>query len=174
VTTEGELDQKVAALRQAFDRSFAEAADGGSVAHLDFLAIKVAGDPYALSLTEVASLHVDRKLVAIPSLLPELSGMAGFRGALTPVYDLAALLRYPGQPAAKWLVLVQHPSPIAFAFESFDAHLRVPPDRVSAAEPGAALGAVRSGAATLPLLHLPSLVEGIAQRIQALGPSQER
>ena len=89
-----ELEQKAAALRAAFDRSFAEAADAGRAPHLDFLAIRVAGDPYALRLSEVASLHVDSKRVRAPSLLPELSGLASFRGVLTPVYDLAALLGY--------------------------------------------------------------------------------
>jgi chemotaxis signal transduction protein len=178
MTTEGEIEQKVAALRAAFDRSFAEAAGGGSVAYLDFLTIHVAGDAYALRLSEVQSLHVDRKLIVTPSLLPELTGMAWFRGALTPIYDLSALLGYGVTKAAqKWLVLVQHASPIGLAFEAFDAHVRVPPSSVSAPEPGAngaAFSAIRSGAATLPILHLPSIVAGIAQRIQALGPSQER
>jgi len=177
MTTSTELKQKLSALRDAFDLSFAAPAGVGHAAYVDFLTIRVAGDPYALRLSEVASVHADRKLVTAPSLLSELVGIAGFRGVLTPVYDLGAVLGYPAQPNSKWLVLTQHSSPIGFAFEVFDAHLRVAPDRVSASEPSAnaaARGAVHSGKITVPLLHLPSLVEGIAQRIKAHGPSQER
>ena len=177
MTTESEIEQKVSALRAAFDRSFAQASEPGSVAHVDFLAIKVAGDCYALRLSEVASLHADRKLTATPSLLAELTGLAGFRGVLTPVYDLAALLGYRARAEQKWLVRVQHASPIGLAFEGFDQHLRVPPGRVSPPEPGASgpvQGALQSAAGRLSILDLPAVVAGIARRIQALGPLQER
>jgi chemotaxis signal transduction protein len=171
------LDEKLHALREQFDRSFAVAAAEGGDEHLDFLAIRIAGDFYALRLSELASLHADRKLVPAPSLLPELLGIAGFRGVLTPVYDLAALLGYRAEPAGRWLVVARGPAPVAFAFGAFDAHLRVPPDRVSLAQAEANRavdGAVHDGHGALPLLHLASLVEGILQRIKAHGPSQER
>lgn len=171
------LDPKVLALRAAFDQSFAEAVAGERPEQLNFLAVRIAGDPYALQLSEIQSLHASRWLVAAPSALPELLGMAGFRGVLTPVYDLARVLGYGAEPAAKWLVVVQHPSPVAFAFGGFDAHLRVTRESVSESAPaGTAVvrGAVQRGASTLPLLHLPSLVAGIAQRIKTFGSVQER
>jgi len=172
-------EQKLASLRQDFDQSFARAAGGPQPSQLDFLGIRVAGDPYALRLSEIQSLHADRKLVTAPSLLPELLGVCGFRSVLTPVYDLAQLLGYGAAPSARWLAIVQNASPIAFAFADFDAHLRVALDSVSAPDSSsggtaAIAGAVRNAGSSLPLLHLPSLVEAIAQRIKALGPSQER
>jgi len=178
VSSSTSIEQKLSILRQDFDQSFARAAGGAEQAELDFLAIRVAGDPYAIRLSEVQSLHADRKLVAAPSLLPELLGLSGFRSILTPVYDLAQLLGYGPQQTARWLVVAQSASPIAFAFGDFDSHLRVSPGRVSAPETehGNAVvgGAVQNDGITLPLLHLPSLVEAIAQRIKAFGPSQER
>jgi chemotaxis signal transduction protein len=177
MTASKQVDEKLLALREAFDRSFAKADEVGRLAYLDFLSIRIAGDAYALRLSELASLHVDRKLVVAPSLLPELLGIAGFRTVLTPIYDLGALLGYATGRTTKWLVVAQSPTPIGFAFDAFDAHLRVPVEHVSAVEAGEsgpARGAVRHGPALLPLLHLPSFVEGIAQRIKALGPSQER
>src|SRR5204863_3892405 len=102
VMTSSSIEQKLSALRQNFDQSFARAAGGAQPSQLDFLAIVVAGDAYAIRLSEVQSLHADRKLVAAPSVLPELLGVCGFRGVLMPVYDLARLLGYgPGQ-AARW------------------------------------------------------------------------
>lgn len=171
------LEDRLLALREEFDHSFAVAAVEATAPPLDFVAIRIAGDPYVLRLSEVASLHADRRLVAAPSQLPELSGIAGFRGILTPVYDLGALLGYAPEATSKWLVVAQWPSAIAFAFEAFEAHLRVPADRVSLANGqanSAINGAVHDGNGALPLLHLPSLVEGVLQRIKALGLSQER
>ena len=173
------VEQRLASLRQDFDHSFASAAGGPQPSQLDFLAIRVAGDPYAIRLSEVQSLHSDRKLVPAPSLLPELLGVCGFRSVLTPVYDLAQLLGYGAAPSARWLVIAQSASPIAFAFADFDSHLRVALETVSAPESSsggtaAVAGAVRNAGISLPLLHLPSLVEAIAQRIKAFGPSQER
>ena len=178
MTRSRSIDQKLLALRQDFDQSFARSTFGAKLVTLDFLAIRVAGDPYAIRLSEVQSLHVDRKLVVAPSLLPELLGVAGFRSILTPVYDLAQLLGYGAGLTARWLVIAQSAAPIAFAFDEFDSHLRVHPERVSSPETdngtAAVGGAVRGAAVTLPLLHLPSLVEAIAQRIKASGPAQER
>jgi purine-binding chemotaxis protein CheW len=168
---------KAFALRAAFDQSFAEPVAGERPEQLDFLAVRIAGDPYALRLSEIQSLHASRSVVMAPSELPELLGIAGFRGVLTPVYDLARVLGYGAEPAAKWLVVVQHARPVAFAFAAFEAHLRVTHKSVSAAaiEDNASVrGAVQRGANALPLLHLPSLVAGIAQRIKAFGSVQER
>jgi chemotaxis signal transduction protein len=177
MTESQELDDRLRTLREEFDHSFALAAVQGQAEQLDFVAIRIAGDPYVLRLSEVASLHADRRLVGAPSLLPELRGIAGFRGILTPVYDLGALLGYAAQANSKWLVVAQWSAPIAFAFEAFETHLRIPTDRVSLASSNASSavnGAVQYGDAAVPLLHLPSLIEGVLQRIKALGLSQER
>ncbi|MET0792216.1 MAG: chemotaxis protein CheW [Polyangiaceae bacterium] len=171
------VESRLSALREAFDGSFAKAAGAERPEQLDFLALRIAGDPYAVRLSEVQSLHASRKLVAAPSRLPELLGVAGFRGVLTPIYDLGRLLGYAGESSAKWLVVAEGPSPVGFAFAVFDAHLRVPLERVSPAQAGTAAairGAVQLDGSVLPLLHLPSIIEGIAQRIKTLGSSQER
>jgi chemotaxis signal transduction protein len=176
VTFEGSLDPKLRALRDAFDGSFAVPSGAELREYLDFIAIRVAGDPYVVRLSEIQSLHASRTLVAAPSLLPALLGVAGFRGVLTPIYDLGHLLGYTGEWSAKWLIVAQNAAPIGFAFGTFEAHLRVTLDQISPAEgeTGAVRGAVSSDAGALPVLHLPSIVEGIAQRIKAFGPSQER
>ncbi|HEY3667677.1 MAG TPA: chemotaxis protein CheW [Polyangiaceae bacterium] len=169
MSASAELDPKVLALRAAFDRSFAEAASGERPEQLDFLAISVAGTAYAVSLSDIQNLHVSRKLVRAPSQLPGLLGVTGFRGVLTPVYDLGQLLGHEAEPSSKWLVVVRSAAPVAFAFEAFNAHLRVTRDQLSAPESGSSAllrGAVRYGDSALALLHLPSLVEGIAQRIK--------
>jgi chemotaxis signal transduction protein len=171
------VDPKLLLLREQFDRTFAEATRAEQPEQQDFLAIRIAGDPYALRLSEIQSLQVVRKLVAAPSLLPELLGIAGFRGVLTPIYDLGQLLGYQAEPSPKWLVVAQNQAPVGFAFATFDAQLRVTSDRVSAPELGnaaAVSGAVTNGRSALPLLHLPAIARGLAQRIKTFASSQER
>ncbi len=124
-------DPKLHALRVAFDGSFAIAARAEPRDQLDFLALRIAGDPYAVRLSEVQSLHASKALALAPSRLPALLGMAGFRGVLTPIYDLGQLLGYAGEPSAKWLIVAESAAPIGFAFGAFDAHLRLGSERVS-------------------------------------------
>jgi len=43
-------------------------------------------------MAEVSGLFADKKVTRLPSPVSELSGIAGLRGAVLPVYDLAMLL----------------------------------------------------------------------------------
>jgi len=175
-----------AELRRAFDHAFAAAASStSSSATLDYLAVAVAGDAYAVRTTDVSGLFADRAVVPLPSSPPELLGMAGFRGVLTPVYDLAALLGYPpagtgpnGGP--RWLIGAAGPVPLALAFDRLDGYLRVSPEAVSAV--GAAAteqpaprvqhvrGIVRAEGVVRPIVDLPSLVAALRQRVPAGAP----
>jgi chemotaxis signal transduction protein len=115
-----------AALRSAFDESFAVAA-GSKLERLEgLLAIRVGGDPYVLRLSQITGLYADLKVVAVPSPVAQLLGIAGLRGMIFPVYDLAALLRYAPAPSPRWMVLAGGSQPVGLAFEGFDAHVQVP------------------------------------------------
>ncbi|WP_238013182.1 chemotaxis protein CheW [Dactylosporangium sp. AC04546] len=129
------LTQRLADLREAFDRSFAEPPRQEVAGHDDLLAIRAGGQRYALRLSQAAGLFPDRPVTRLPGPLPALLGVAGFRGSIVPVYDLAAVFGGPppaSGPAAgaRWLVLAAGAPPVALAFEALDGHLRVPRDRV--------------------------------------------
>ena len=47
---------------------------------------------YAIRLSEIAGLHADKKITRVPGSHAALRGIAGFRGAMLPVYDLHVLL----------------------------------------------------------------------------------
>ena len=83
---------RVTELRDAFDRSFAQAPSTEAAAVENLLAIRVGAHPYALRMAEVSGLFADKKVTRLPSPVPEFSGIAGFRGVVLPVYDLAMLL----------------------------------------------------------------------------------
>jgi CheW-like domain len=111
---------RAALLRAEFDRGFGAAptlaVEGGAA----FLAIRIGGDPFALRLGDLLGVHVDRKVVPLPSAAPTLMGIASFRGVLTPVHDLRLLLGYPARTAARWLVRVAGRTPVGLAFEALE------------------------------------------------------
>jgi chemotaxis signal transduction protein len=121
------LGGKTAALRRAFDQSFAVPPPQGSQELEDLLKIRVAGDPYAIRLRDIAEIVARRKVVPIPGGTPDLLGSAGIRGGIVPVFALGLLLGY-GQvaDAPAWMVLCRSDEPIALAFPEFEGYARLP------------------------------------------------
>jgi chemotaxis signal transduction protein len=132
-------------LRRAFDDSFAAPARVSTEDSVDLLALRVAGEPYAVRLDDISGLLVDRRLVALPATLPEFLGLTGVKGGVVPVWSLSALLGYRvDHDLPRWMVLISGRSrdeSLALAFERFDGHLRIP--RAHLAERPDARGAVR-------------------------------
>lgn len=165
------LVSRAAELRAVFDRGFAvaEHARGDRVEQLDVLAIRVADQRYALRLSELQAVHAERKLVTIPAPAPELLGLVGLRGLVVPIYDLRRLLGLASGPTPRWLALARAASPIGFAFDALDAHLRLPASDIvmpSLSEGGEARftpGSVITADGPRPLIHLPSLIESVTR-----------
>jgi len=126
MTTPHGLEHRLEHFRHAFDQAFAAAPTGTVETFEDLLAVRVAGDRYALRAGEIRGLVVSRRIVPLPSRRPELLGVAGHRGMLVPVYSLAALLGYgAGLTATPWLALVGGSEPLGLGFEQFEGFLRV-------------------------------------------------
>jgi purine-binding chemotaxis protein CheW len=134
----GGLADRAAALRARFDRSFAEPPRGAAAATEDLLAIRLGGAPYALRLAELAGLFADRKVAPLPSAVRELLGVAGFRGAIVPVYDLRLLLGCTATAPPRWLVIAAQ-LPVGFGFDVLEGHLRVSADAIATGDGGGAL-----------------------------------
>jgi hypothetical protein len=107
-------------LRAAFDRGFADAPAGERGGGLELLRVELAGEPYAIALAEISSIHVDPKLTPVPATAPELIGVMAVRGAIVPVYDLRTLLGLATVRPPRWVVISQG---LAFAFDAFTGHL---------------------------------------------------
>ncbi|MCI4566631.1 chemotaxis protein CheW [Lysobacter sp. CFH 32150] len=181
------LNETAIALRREFDLSFAAAWRTEAEAPQNLLAVRVGGDPYAIRVDEVGGLFVDRRVVPVPTSIFEFLGLAGFRGQVAPVYDLAALLGYPRQAAPRWLVLVRFSHPVALAFDVFDAHLAVTPERVVSLaadapedeSPGRGVRAhifeaMRTDDAVRPIIQLQSVIEEVQQRVDSARSTKER
>jgi len=157
-----------AALRCLFDSSFAASASSVTESLEDLLAIRVGADPYALRLSEIACLIVDVKIVTVPSPVVQLLGIVSLRGKMAPVYDLAALLRYPPAASPRWMILAGASQPVGLAFEAFEAHLQVSKASLADGEvrgegSGATRqhvrGVVRAADALRPMIQVASVVE---------------
>ena len=169
MTKAPQVSRQAAALRRAFDRSFAEPARPPLAHTTDLLAIRLGNDPWALPLTDIAGLHTGKRITPLPGGPPSLLGIAGFRGNVVAVYDLPALIGLAPLTALRWL-LVAAQRRVAFAFADLDGHMRVDSDQIlplgTEGGGGWTKGFVRTKDQHRPLLHLPALLAGIAQRSQ--------
>ncbi len=161
-------------LRAAFDSAFAAPYAAQHRATTDYVAIRLGGHVHAVALNEIAGLYSRIAIVPCPSPLPELLGLAGFRGALVPVYDLAALLGHP-PVAGRWLALLADRS-VALAFDEFEEHFRVDTADL-AVTPSNGRHHIhtiaRSGEHAWPVIDLASLVGALRQRAARAIPKKE-
>jgi chemotaxis signal transduction protein len=168
-------------LRNAFDRARASPVSSGAVEQIEnLLAIRVSGDAFAIRLSEISGLSTDKKIVAFPSPIPELLGLAGIRGRLVPVYSLAALLGYSASAdQGRWLALCGAEEPVGLAITDFEGHLRVPLAQVYTAEQKDVVSAhvthvVRASDMVRAVVSIPLLIEIIQRRCRNAGESKER
>jgi chemotaxis signal transduction protein len=150
-------------LQRDFDRSFAEAPPTGAHLDEDFLAIRIGSNGYAIRLSDVVGLHRVRKIVPIPTRATHLLGISSFRGMTAPIYDLRALLGHASAAPPGWLVLARGPSPVGFAFDVLEKHLRIATTSVEV-DPQARLhihGIVRTTTSAFSLIQIASVLEAL-------------
>jgi len=124
-------------MRLAFDRGFAEQPRTDTALRESFLAIRLGTTAYALRLSEVSGMFFNKKVTRIPTSHAALFGLASFRGAVMPVYDLHALLGFPASSTVRWLVTTSAAA-VALAFDSFEGHLQI--SREAVVPPGTGEG----------------------------------
>ena len=167
---------RVAELRQAFDRSFAEPPRSEAAGEDDLLDIKVGGTAYAVRVVEIAGVYADVAITPLPTHLDELLGITAFRGAVLPVFDLRALTGHRADTPPRW-VAVAAAAPIALAFDRFDGHLRVSRDDVVPHDGREAVAHVREVARldgrVRPVVSIASVVDAIANRVGTVPREKE-
>jgi purine-binding chemotaxis protein CheW len=163
----------LAQLRSGFDRSFAAIPRSGED-RASVILIRVAGEVLAIRPCEISGLVKSRKIVPVPSRLPELLGVTALRGALVPVYDLAALLGVPrGTGGLSWLILAPGDTPIALAFDGFEGQ-EIPEWLGEPSERQHVRQLVRVGSTIRALLDVRGLTEAIRKSAGVNGPAQEK
>jgi purine-binding chemotaxis protein CheW len=128
-----------AALREAFDRQFAAAPPDDARPVEPLVGLRAGEEAYAFRLPELAGIQATPRLLFVPGGPPAWMGLAGLRGKLVPVYDLATLLGQPPADApARWIALSREEPALAVAFEALDGLLYV---EAGAVRPGTGAGA---------------------------------
>jgi chemotaxis signal transduction protein len=151
-------------LRDMFDQSFAAAALAPEAAHTDFVCIRVGGEPAAIALGDITSLHADLRVVALPTPAPVLLGVAAVRAAVVPIYDLCAALGGGATGQARWIVLVRGGS-VGFAVQGFDGHARIPDASIAPApQPGHLRGRFSFGGQPRSVIDIGSVLTAITTR----------
>lgn len=162
---------RAAELREAFDRSFAEPQPLGPPPLVDLLAIRIGAERYVLRLGEIAGLYPNRTITPVPGGAYALLGIAGFRGAIVPVYDLQLLLGHQAAETPRWLVTVAAAT-AAFAVTEQEGLFRLPPEAiVSQQSDGPARPHVREFARTAenvrPVVDLFSILDAVRRQVSA-------
>lgn len=164
-------------LRAELDTSFARPRELARPEMTELLAIRIGEEPYALRLSEVQALLVDRPIARLPTPVTELIGLCAIRGAIAPVYDLAQLLGRSVRRAQppRWIVLAQHRELIALAFDALEAQVHVA--TLDIASPALSShqdgvtdqdSAVQAHGALRPLIRMASVLEAIERRVRPL------
>jgi chemotaxis signal transduction protein len=172
------LEVRAAELRRSFDESFAAAAETVTADVEDLLGLRVGGDAYAVRLGEITALLPERKIVALPSPIPELLGLAGLRGGIVPVYSLRALLGYgAGTERTAWIILAGAEPLVGLAFDQFEGHLRIARSQIAVRSDAASRAHVAETAqvegALRGLIGVRSMVATIQERVARLGNIKE-
>ncbi len=167
-------------LRRAFDETFASALPPRLADPEPFLLLRLGKDAHAVRIRDIRGFAAARRIVPLAGAGRDLLGIAGFRGSLVPVYDLAALLGYDDRSSApRWFILCGDQESVAFAFEAFDGYV----ERLEeGGERAGTRDVLRDGGLTRIVIDVPSLVETVKKNVgmgarpdplSQLGPSLE-
>jgi chemotaxis signal transduction protein len=172
------LDAGVAELRRAFDQTFAVRPPAPSAAHVDLLALRVAGDPCVVFLRDINGILRATRIASVPGAPADVLGLAGVRGTLVPVFALASLLGHTVQEPARWLLICGTDEPLAFAVAAIDGHFQLPESRLHTnahhADGRPHISQVaETDAGVRPVINIPHLVAGIRSRGRHQALTQE-
>jgi chemotaxis signal transduction protein len=169
------LGQRVVDLRRAFDEGFGAPPRGAPEETVDLLAIRIAGDAYALKIGDLVSLAPSGRVVPLPSRQPGLLGLTGIRGSVLPVYGLGLLLGYESAHVTlRWLALAGGAEPVALAFDELEGFLRVNRTELCVDVPRRNVReAVRAGNVTRMIVDTASLVAALKAKAGEAGATKE-
>jgi chemotaxis signal transduction protein len=179
------LETQVDELRREFDQTFARRPADISSRPIDLIGIRVAGDPYAVLLSEIGGLLRLNHVVSLPGAAPDVIGLTAVRGVLVPVFGLASVLGYDStREPPRWLLLCGDDEPLALAVAVVDGYLQVSESRLRANGQPEANGqaapvrphvsqVVGTDSGNRAVISVPHVVATIRARVGRARPTQE-
>jgi len=168
----------VGEVRREFDNTFAAPPAGPPADRESLITLRVAGEAFAVRTMHITAVVNGRRIMPVPTRVAGLLGITALRGALLPVYDLAALLGLPaGAGPGAWLMLTNRETPVGFTFHEFEGQMEI--ERACLSESGSAgsrkhlCAMARVGTANRAVIDVPGLVEEIRKRAGVTEPVKE-
>lgn len=163
-----DVGNRVQQLRQEFDNTFAEPAQLRREVNEDLVRIVVAGDSYALRVSEFIGLQTNLRIVGLPKRASEFLGLSSFRNEIVPVYTLRQLLGYGPGEQGRWMVIAQVGNVFGLEFQRFEGHVRASQSAVVASEQANVSrryvrDVVQVGGEVLPIVSIAAISETIKQ-----------
>jgi chemotaxis signal transduction protein len=168
---------RLAELRTAFDRTFQLPYQGKSKDVEPMIAFRIAGTPLAVGVQHITGIMKRTVILPVPSIVPELLGVAAVRGVLVPVFNLAAMLELPPSSEPQWFMQMNRETPVALAFDDLEGRVEVERSHVYADETSSRrkhihqLAAV--GSVVRAVIDASGLMESIRQSAGLIPPAQQ-
>lgn len=154
------MEALLAELRETFDAGFAEPRPPARPPARRLLAVRAGGVPLAAPLEDLAGVHAAQRIIPLPDCAPGLLGLAGIRGRVVAVHDLAAAVGAGALTGApRWLLVTGGAEPLALAVEAVEGHLSLPRGEGEAAQV-----VIEHAGARWSVLDVRAIVAAIEQR----------
>jgi chemotaxis signal transduction protein len=164
-------------LRHAFDRTFQLPHQLTTKSVEPMVAFHTAGIALAVRVQHITGVMKRTVILPVPSIVPELLGVAAVRGGLVPVFNLAALLGFPPIGEPQWFMLMNRQTPVAFAFDGLEGRIEVEQAHVYADEtssPSKHLHQLAEvGSVVRAVVDVSNLMESIGQYAGLGAPAKE-
>ncbi len=158
-------DDRAALLGQEFDAGFAIKPPPPGERREEILIIRLAGRRYGLRLGQVEAVVRGKTITRLPGAPPDQLGLAGFRGRLVTVFDLAAWLGHE-RAEGDWLALVRSEDGqrLGLAFDGLERQLSLMPDELlPSSERNWVDSLIAQPEGTLTVLSLPALLARLGE-----------
>jgi hypothetical protein len=167
------LSERLLEMRGTFDAAFGLPRAARATDIEQAVIIEVGAHMVACRIGQITRFEADRKIVPLAGPTG-LVGIAGIRGRLIPVYNLAVVLGASATGATRWLALCGGHDMIGLGFERIDRFVHARGQDVCAlpeAGPAAHMREqLRVGTASYNILDVASVLTAIKSRSSGEGP----
>ena len=161
-------------MRTAFDTSFAEPVQEGAAQRQPVMQIRVGTRMFAVRVLDTLGIARAGRIIAFPTRIREMLGLAGIDGNLVPVFDLAALLNVTGTGNPAFVLLVGCDVPVGLAFDALETTLQVALNEPGGPAAGRHIRAVVPlGSVMRPLIDIAGIRTTIKRLSSMTEPPEE-
>jgi chemotaxis signal transduction protein len=122
------------------------------------------GGCYGLRVREISGIAVCKKIVQLPSPIPQLAGIASVKGVIHPVISLESVLGFSQFKLTGWVATCGVTDPIALTIGKFEKYLQVAPSDMHVPQTGATGYIVRVARVenmVVSVIGIDSIIEAI-------------